>query len=141
VFHRVLTVDTPVGRKARPKAVSQGGPLIWVKPKDLASMGVRRVGRVLTVGGGLPVLEGVHVFAPANVIWCTGYHPGLSWIDLPVFGPRGEPVQTRGIAAAEPGLYFVGLHFLYALSSTMIHGVERDARRVAETITSRIRSS
>jgi hypothetical protein len=31
----------------------------------------------------------------------------------------------------------VGLHFLYAMSSTMIHGVERDARRVAETIVSR----
>jgi putative flavoprotein involved in K+ transport len=50
-------------------------------------------------------------------------------------------VQERGIAAGEPGLYFVGLHFLYALSSTMIHGVGRDARRVAETIASRIRSS
>ena len=43
VFHRVLTVDTPVGRKARPRAVSHGGPLIRVKPKDLASAGVRRV--------------------------------------------------------------------------------------------------
>jgi putative flavoprotein involved in K+ transport len=141
VVHRVLTVDTPVGRKARPKAVSQGGPLIRVKPKDLASVGVERVGRVLTVGGGLPVLQGVRLLAPANVIWCTGYHPGHSWIDLPVFGPGGEPVQERGVAAGEPGLYFVGLHFLYALSSTMIHGVERDARRVAETIARRTMSS
>jgi putative flavoprotein involved in K+ transport len=139
VFHRLLTVDTPIGRKARPKAVSQGGPLIRVKPKDLAAVGVRRVGRVVTVGGGLPVLGGVHVLAPANVVWCTGYHPGLSWIDLPVFGPGGEPLQERGVAAGEPGLYFVGLHFLYALSSTMIHGVERDARRVAATVASRTR--
>ena len=38
------------------------------------------------------------------------------------------------MVSQEPGLYFVGLHFLYALSSTMIHGVERDAKRVAETI-------
>jgi putative flavoprotein involved in K+ transport len=49
-------------------------------------------------------------------------------------------VQERGVAAGEPGLYFVGLHFLYALSSTMIHGVERDARRVAETIARRTRA-
>lgn len=137
VFHRVLTVDTPVGRKARPKAVSQGGPLIRVKPKDLAAVGVRRVERVSSVRDGMPVLDGGRVIEPANVVWCTGYHPGLSWIDLPVFGPSGEPVQTRGIAAGEPGLYFVGLHFLYALSSTMIHGVERDAGRVVETIASR----
>jgi len=31
----------------------------------------------------------------------------------------------------------VGLHFLYAFSSTMIHGVGRDARRVAEAIAAR----
>jgi putative flavoprotein involved in K+ transport len=141
VFHRVLTVDTRVGRKARPKSVSQGGPLIRVKPKDLASVGVRRVGRVTAMRDGKPVLEGGQVIAPANVVWCTGYHPGLSWIDLPVFGPGGEPMQERGVVASEPGLYFVGLHFLYALSSTMIHGVERDARRVAETIASRIGAS
>ena len=29
--------------------------------------------------------------------------------------------------AREPGLYFVGLHFLYSMSSEMIHGVGRDA--------------
>ena len=137
VFHRLLTVDTPMGRKARPKAVSQGAPLIRLKPKDLASVGVRRVGRVTGVRDGLPVLEGGQVIEPANVVWCTGYRPGLSWIDLPVFGAGGEPVQERGVVTGEPGLYFVGLHFLYALSSTMIHGVERDARRVAETIASR----
>jgi putative flavoprotein involved in K+ transport len=91
------------------------------------------------LGELVPVLDDGQVLAPANVIWCTGYHPGLSWIDLPVFGPTGEPVQERGVAAGEPGLYFVGLHFLYALSSTMIHGVERDARRVADTIARRER--
>jgi len=29
-----------------------------------------------------------------------------------------------------PGLYFVGLHFLYAMSSAMVHGVSRDADRI-----------
>ena len=38
----------------------------------------------------------------------------------------------------EPGLYFVGLHFLYSLSSTMIHGVARDAERIADTIGKRV---
>ena len=41
---------------------------------------------------------------------------------------------------AEPGLYFVGLKFLYAFSSTMIHGVRRDAGRIAAVIDSRVRA-
>ena len=59
----------------------------------------------------------------ANVVWCTGFHPDYSWIDLPVFDEAGMPVHQRGAVTGEPGLYFVGMHFLYALSSTMIHGV------------------
>ena len=43
----------------------------------------------------------------------------------------------RGVVASEPGLYFVGLHFLYAISSTMIHGAERDAGYVAAAIAHR----
>jgi putative flavoprotein involved in K+ transport len=70
-------------------------------------------------------------------VWATGYVPGFSWIDLPVFNERGEPVQTRGVAAAEPGLSFLGLHFLYAMSSSMIHGVGRDAAYLADRIAAR----
>jgi hypothetical protein len=40
-----------------------------------------------------------------------------------VFGADGEPRHTAGIVEDEPGLFFVGLHFLYAFSSDMIHGV------------------
>jgi putative flavoprotein involved in K+ transport len=87
------------------------------------------------------VLAGGQVADVANVVWCTGYHPGFSWIDLPVLDGRGEPVQQRGIVPGEPGLYFVGLHFLYAMSSTMIHGVGRDAEHVARTIRDRRRAT
>jgi putative flavoprotein involved in K+ transport len=139
LFHRVLTVDTPIGRKVRPQAVSRGGPLIRVKPKDLTAAGVQRVPRVAGVRNGLPILEDGRVLEVANIVWCTGFHPGFSWIDLPDFRGDGEPAHHRGIVASEPGLYFVGLHFLYALSSTMIHGVERDAERIADAIAARTR--
>jgi putative flavoprotein involved in K+ transport len=140
LFHRVLTVDTPMGRKVRPKVVDKGGPLIRVKPRDLEAAGVKRVGRVAGVKDGRPVLDGGQTLDPANVIWCTGFRPGFSWIDLPVFDRDGAPRQERGMAIGEPGLYFVGLHFLYAFSSTMIHGVGRDADRVASTIDERLRA-
>lgn len=133
LFHHVLTVNTPIGRKARPKIVSRGGPLIRVKPRDLAAAGVTRVPRTGGVRDGRPVLEDGRALDVANVIWCTGFHPGFSWIHLPVRGPR-EPLHDSGMATGEPGLYFVGLHFLHALSSAMIHGVGRDAERIAEAI-------
>jgi putative flavoprotein involved in K+ transport len=73
----------------------------------------------------------------ANVIWCTGFHPGFSWIHLPVFGTEGGPLHEGGIVVAEPGLYFVGLHFLYGMTSDTVSGVGRDAERVVKAIAAR----
>ncbi len=134
LFHRVLTVDTPIGRKARPRIIAGGTPLIRVKPNDLAAAGVRRVPRTVGTKAGLPMLEDGQVLDVTNVVWCTGFHPGFSWIDLPVFDASGEPEHHRGLVAREPGLSFVGPHFLYAMSPTMIHGVGRDAERLAGAI-------
>lgn len=137
LFHRILTVATPVGRAVRPKVMHIGGPLVRVKPRDLSATGVQRTARVVAARNGLPLLADGRVLDVANVIWCTGFHPGFSWIDLPVFGPDGEPQHDRGMVPAQPGLYFVGLHFLYAFSSTMIHGVGRDAARIADAVADR----
>jgi putative flavoprotein involved in K+ transport len=134
IFYRVLTIDTPIGRKVRPKILHGGGPLIRVRRTDLRAMGVSLGPKVAGVCNGLPQLEDGRVLDVKNVIWCTGYHPGFSWIDLPVFDECGEPRHEGGVVPAEPGLYFVGLHFLYALSSEMVHGVGRDARRIADRI-------
>jgi putative flavoprotein involved in K+ transport len=141
VFHRLLTLDTPLGRKVRPNVLHQATPLIRTKPNDLAKAGVRRVGRTTGVVAGSPVVEGEQIMDVANVIWCTGYRAGFSWVELPVFDADGDPRQDRGVVRGEPGLYFVGLHFLYAMSSTMIHGVGRDADHVAEVIAGRRRAS
>jgi putative flavoprotein involved in K+ transport len=137
VFHRVLTLSTPMGRKARPAILSKGGPLIRIKPKDLQAVGVKRTPRVTGVRDGRPMLEDGRVLDVANVIWCNGYQAGFSWIDLPVFDDGGQPRHERGVVTGETGLYFVGLPFLYAMSSTMIHGVGRDAKHVVRAIAAR----
>lgn len=136
LFHRVLTVDTPIGRKVRPKVLTRGGPLIRTKPKNLAAAGVQRIPRVAGVQDGRPVLDDGRVLDVANVIWCVGFDPGFDWIDLPVHGDH-EPLHDRGIVPTVPGLYFTGLHFLNSLSSGMIHGAARDARRIADHIVER----
>jgi putative flavoprotein involved in K+ transport len=136
LFHRVLTIRTPMGRKARTRMLTTGAPLIRAKREDLAAAGVERVGRVASVRDGKPVLDDGRVLDVSNVIWCTGLDPGLSWIDLDVHGDI-EPKHDAGVARGVPGLYFLGLMFLYAGSSTMVHGVSRDAARIADVIARR----
>jgi hypothetical protein len=51
-------------------------------------------------------------------------------------GPAEHPSVKE-----QPGLYFVGLHFLYSMSSTMIHGVGRDAARIADAAAARAQSA
>jgi putative flavoprotein involved in K+ transport len=139
LFHRVLTVSTPLGRKVRPKMLARGAPLIRLKPKDLAAAGITPVARTVGVREGRPLLADGSVLDVANVVWCTGHHPGFSWIDLPIFDEDGLPAHERGIVERQSGLYFVGLEFLYAFSSEMIHGVGRDAERIAGAISTRPR--
>ena len=139
IGHRVLTVRTPIGRRMRPKLLSHGAPLVRVKPKDIVAAGIKRVPRVVGAQRGLPLLEDGRVLEAANVIWCTGYRPDFSWIDLPVFGDEDEPIEPihrRGIVHDEPGLYFVGLFFLYAMSSGFLPGVGRDAAHIVQAIAS-----
>jgi putative flavoprotein involved in K+ transport len=135
VFHHVLTVKTPIGRRVRPGAIARAVPRIRVKRSDLQAARVQFVPRIVGARDGLPLLEDGRTLPVANVIWCTGFRPGFDWIDLPVFdGEHGEPRHRGGVVEGEPGLYFVGLPFLYSMSSSMIHGVGRDAARVVEAI-------
>lgn len=140
VFHRVLSVRTPIGRKVRAKGHTTT-PLIRVKPSDFPRIGITRTPRLTGVRDGKPVLESGEVLDVKNVIWSTGWNLGFSWIDLPIFDEHGEPRQELGASPDVPGLYFVGLHFLYAMSSAMVHGVGRDAERVAGMITATTRAA
>jgi putative flavoprotein involved in K+ transport len=135
--NRVLSVDTPIGRKLRPKIRSHGGPLLRVRTPDLAAAGVERVhARAAGVEDGLPVLDDGRVLDVANVVWCTGFRPDYSWIDAPLeLEHSGFPVQYRGAATSCPGLYFVGMLFLHAFSSMLVLGAGRDAKRVVDHIT------
>jgi putative flavoprotein involved in K+ transport len=135
---RVLTVDTPMGRRLRPKIRAHGGPLLRVKRSDLEAAGVERVfERVVGARDGLPMLDDGRVVDVRNVIWCTGFRPDYSWIDLPLEYDDGYPRQYRGAVPALPGLYFVGMLFLHSFSSMLILGAGRDAQRVAKQIAAR----
>lgn len=138
-FHRVLTVSTPMGRAMRKLVLSRGGPLIRVRREDFADAGIERVPRVAGVQDGRPVLDDGRVLDVANVVWCTGFRHDYSWIGGPGLDvlSNGGPPPARGVVREQPGLYVVGLHFVYAMSSPMIHGVGRDAAYIARQIAAR----
>jgi putative flavoprotein involved in K+ transport len=139
----LLTVKTPMGRAVRQRlrveggGVARGQPLGRVRLEDLDAAGIARVPRTAGARGGRPVLEDGGVLEVANVLWCTGFVPDFDWIDLPVFAEAGGPVHDRGVVRSEPGLYFVGLVFQYALASSLVGGVGRDAEHIAEHIAAR----
>jgi putative flavoprotein involved in K+ transport len=137
LFYRILTTGTPIGRKVRTKLISQGGPLIRIKPKQFDEAKIKRVKKVKGVQNGLPILENGEILDVKNVVWSTGFNHTFPWIDIPVYKGK-ELMQKRGVVEKERGLYFVGQHFLYSLSSAMVHGVERDAKYVLKTIESRL---
>jgi putative flavoprotein involved in K+ transport len=137
IFKYVLTVRTPIGRKARPAIVARGGPLIRVKRSDLAAAGVERAPRVTAAAGGLPQLADGRTLPVTNVIWCSGFDPAFEWINLPIFDDDGHVAHRSGVVDGEPGLYFLGLPFLHSMSSSMVHGVGRDAQRIVRAIRAR----
>lgn len=140
IGHHVLTVATPIGRRLRPRMRVMAAPLIRVKPQDLVDAGITRVPRLTGVKDGRPILADGQALDVANVIWCTGFTNGFSWIDLPIFGADGEPEYDRGMVPKVPGLYFVGLQFLYSMTSETVGGVGRDAKRAVNAIAARVTS-
>jgi len=141
LIYHVLTVGTPMGRRAVPSALAHGTPLERVRKADLVNAGVKRIyARATGSHDGLPQLADGQVLDVANVVWATGFRHDYPWIDLPrpVIGEDGMPMHERGVSTVAPGLYFVGLPFQYSLASSLMGGVGRDARyvvdRIAETV-------
>lgn len=135
---RVLNVKNPIGKKMRDHFLDppRGIPLGRVRRKDIAAAGIERVPRTKGVLGGYPLLEDGRVLEVSNVIWCTGFTPGFQWIDLPLPTHNSTPIHDRGVVESCPGLYFIGLLFLYSLSSALLGGVGRDAEHIVDHIVS-----
>jgi putative flavoprotein involved in K+ transport len=141
MVNNVMTLRTPIGRKvAAGIRAGHSGPIERIRPKDLEKAGVERIELRLTgVRNGLPMLADGRVVDVANIIWCTGFRFDFRWIHLPVFDEDGQPMHDRGVVPSSPGLYFLGLPFIYALSSVLVGGVGRDAAYITDRIGARVR--
>ncbi|NLU99156.1 MSMEG_0569 family flavin-dependent oxidoreductase [Marinomonas sp. UCMA 3892] len=68
-----------------------------------------------------------------SIIWCIGFTPDFSWLDLPVFNGMGAPVHRRGVTN-EKGVYFIGLPWLFTWGSGRFSGVAADAAYLSKVI-------
>ena len=138
-MHQVVTIDTPLGRKAKEQIPLRGQPLIRVNQADLQALGVVTVPRVAGVRDGHPQLEDGAVPEVSAVVWCTGFRPNHECLDIPELprNAKGWPIAPHGVVEAIPGLFFVGLPFQVGLTSTLVGGVGRDAEFVVREIETR----
>jgi putative flavoprotein involved in K+ transport len=73
-----------------------------------------------------------------TVIWAMGYSFDFNLVKLPILDSDGYPVTKRGVTDY-PGLYFVGLPWLYKWRSGLLIGVGEDAEFIASAIATRER--
>jgi len=141
IISHIITIKTPIGRKARKNILSHGGPLINISVPDLELAGVTRLSRVAGVRNGNPVFEDGKEGSFATIIWATGFKPDFSWIREDVCNENGWPLTDRGISTRVDGLYFIGMPFLFGLTSGFVGGVGRDAAFVTNHIHRNVTSS
>lgn len=128
----VLTLRTSVGRRMAPKIRAGGGPLLRHRRADLRNAGIEwSPARTVGVEAGKPMLADGQVLDVANVVWCTGFRPDYSWVELPILGDDGWPMQERGVVVSSPGLHVLGIPFLSGFTSMLVLGAGRDAALVA----------
>jgi putative flavoprotein involved in K+ transport len=136
VNKHILNTSTPMGRKFQETIMQgRGAPLINISPETAQLAGVKILPRLKGVEDGWPVTENGNIVKASAIVWCTGFHPDYSWLDLPgAIAANGYPQTFRGISRNYDGLYFVGSSFQYSLTSTWMGGVGRDAAYVVNRL-------
>jgi putative flavoprotein involved in K+ transport len=69
-----------------------------------------------------------------TIIWCTGFQPDYSWLNVDTFDHKGQIKHDGGVAESS-GLYVIGLPVLRRRKSSFIHGTEDDVRDISKHLT------
>ena len=74
-----------------------------------------------------------------TIVWATGFHSDLSWLDVPVINRKGS-IRHNGGVVDSPGMYLMGMTFLRRRKSSFIHGADDDARDLTDHLAAYLRS-
>ena len=86
-----------------------------------------------------PILElNLKTAGIKSIVWASGFRYDFGWVKLPILDETGAPIHRRGVTAS-PGIYFLGLKFLYKLKSAFLStaGPAEDAAYLAALINTR----
>ncbi|SDY04673.1 putative flavoprotein involved in K+ transport [Modestobacter sp. DSM 44400] len=115
---------------------NRGDAIVGTQLRTLVRRGRVRLlpHRVTGAHGHHVTLADATTVAVTTVLWCTGFRPDTSWIDVPgAVDDDGAPVHDAGESPV-PGLHWMGLPWQTRLNSSIIDGVDRDARATAQRI-------
>jgi putative flavoprotein involved in K+ transport len=129
------TRDSRIGRRMRGRET-----LVGSSPRAARRRGIALHGRAVAAEGATVRFADGTAIDPRTVVWATGFGTDHGWIDVPVFGDRGEVVHERGVTAS-PGLVFLGLSWQHTRGSALLGWVHHDARHLAEHLAARPASS
>jgi putative flavoprotein involved in K+ transport len=90
-----------------------------------------------------PTLTGIDLMEEEirSIVWATGFGFDFGWIKAPVFDERGYPRYHRGVTQL-PGLYFLGLNWLWTWGSGRIYSAGDDAHYIrSHLLAQRLRPS
>lgn len=75
-------------------------------------------------------IKNLEKYGVRSILWATGYRPDYSWLDVPVFDPKGRLVHDGGVVGK--GLYVMGLPYLRQRKSTNLQGAGEDAKALVK---------
>jgi putative flavoprotein involved in K+ transport len=123
------TVDSRLGQKLKDRDT-----LIGSRPRSLRrEHGVVLRPRATAASGATVSFEDDTTLEVSSVIWATGFQLDHSFVHAPVFDEQGQLIHQRGVTEA-PGLYFLGLPWLYTRGSALLGFIKDDAQYLAERI-------
>lgn len=131
--------DARVSRYVR----RRGDAVVGRQLRELARSGrVRLLPHRVVAGHGdqVELADGTRV-PVSTVLWCTGFRPDTAWVEVEgAVDGDGAPRHHEG-ASPVAGLHWMGLPWQTRLNSSIIDGVDRDARRTARRILAALASA
>lgn len=129
-------VDGLLGRLVRGN--EEGGGELVVGDDDcaiVAQYGLDRRPRLVRVSPEAVEFEdGSWQALPAAVVWCTGYQNRYPFLDIPdALDEDGNPIHDKGISPID-GLYYIGLHHMRRINSSLLGGVGADAAYIVDRL-------